>query len=193
MIWSTYDNDTQNAHVDTGITATVRVSKRTVWVSFPRGVTAVRRIEGGSLLHEAERIAERLRVSYHRTPELYENSDWQYVFEYSSGRDESGNGGQTPEHVLVNECDTAPFDTEDVARVLHMAEGDNDGEPWVIVVRLRDGRFGYIKAGCDYTGWDCRAGGTSYVARSLDLIERFACDESDRKRLGIVLDEGASS
>jgi hypothetical protein len=46
------------------------------------------------------------------------------------------------------------FTLADVADVIAAVEGENDGADWVAVVRLRDGRFGYVTAGCDYTGWD---------------------------------------
>lgn len=47
-----------------------------------------------------------------------------------------------------------------VAEVLHAAEGLNDESDWLAVGRWDDGKFFVMSAGCDYTGWDCRAGGT---------------------------------
>jgi hypothetical protein len=40
-----------------------------------------------------------------------------------------------------------------VLRPLYWAEGDNDGPDWIAVVRLKDGDYGAVTAGCDYTGW----------------------------------------
>jgi hypothetical protein len=42
----------------------------------------------------------------------------------------------------------------DVIAVLHMREGDNDGPDWQLCALLSDGRWLWVQAGCDYTGWD---------------------------------------
>jgi hypothetical protein len=41
----------------------------------------------------------------------------------------------------------------DVAAVIALEEGENDGPDWLAVVRLTKGAFLYVHAGCDYTGW----------------------------------------
>jgi hypothetical protein len=46
-----------------------------------------------------------------------------------------------------------PFTRGDVAEILGIANGDNDGPDWVGVFRLNDGRIAAVIAGCDYTGW----------------------------------------
>ncbi len=70
--------------------------------------------------------------------------DWQEVFkaEYATPTAVRGYAGS---------CET--FTREDVAEVLAMDEGENDGAEWVGVFRLTDGRWVAIRAGCDYTGW----------------------------------------
>lgn len=47
-----------------------------------------------------------------------------------------------------------PFTREDVVRVVALHEDPGDEWSGVAVVELRDGRFGYVSGGCDYTGWD---------------------------------------
>jgi len=47
----------------------------------------------------------------------------------------------------------APFYREDVERIILIAEGANDGDPWVGAFKLDDGRYGVVRAWCDYTGW----------------------------------------
>jgi hypothetical protein len=47
----------------------------------------------------------------------------------------------------------APFTIEDVECVIAAVEGENDESSWVGVFRLRDGRYAYVTAWCDYTGW----------------------------------------
>jgi len=48
----------------------------------------------------------------------------------------------------------ASFDEKDVQYVLVSEEGRNDEADWALVVKLKNGKFGVVIAGCDYTGWD---------------------------------------
>ena len=59
---------------------------------------------------------------------------------------------------------------DDVTRVLWEQEGENDGENWAALCLLADGRWGFVEAGCDYTGWDCQAWGESAVAGDLEEL-----------------------
>lgn len=49
------------------------------------------------------------------------------------------------------------FDVASIESVLAVWEGDNDGDDWRWVLRLKDGRFVFLQGGCDYTGWDCQS------------------------------------
>lgn len=82
----------------------------------------------------------------------------------------------------------AEFDREDVAEIIYLIEGENDGDEWCGVFKLNNGKYGTLHAGCDYTGWDCQAGGDSYVADDLRTAILGGLDEYDRKRLGIDTD-----
>lgn len=76
---------------------------------------------------------------------------------------------------------------EAVAEVVAAADGCHDGDNWVGVFKLKDGRFLYVSAGCDYTGWDCRAGGHGDTRPTLDEVVRELCGDDDRARLGLAL------
>lgn len=80
--------------------------------------------------------------------ELRNSYDWQRVFTYAAKCDGTiaPNGAKTPAE------DGFTFD--DLAEVVATVDGENDGVSWIGVFRLRDGRFAYVEAGCDYTGWD---------------------------------------
>jgi hypothetical protein len=52
-----------------------------------------------------------------------------------------------------------------------------------------DGRWFHIEAGCDYTGWDCQAGGAATVAKTKANIIRYGCTDEDRKILNLELPE----
>lgn len=76
---------------------------------------------------------------------------------------------------------------EAVARVIAMVSGEGDGPSWTGLFELSDGRFISVCSWCDYTGWDCQAGGEIFVANNEDSIKRFGLSESERKRLRIEL------
>ena len=48
-------------------------------------------------------------------------------------------------------CD---FNIDEIVSMLARVQGENNEYNWHWVVSLRDGRLGYVSAGCDYTGWD---------------------------------------
>lgn len=66
----------------------------------------------------------------------------------------------------------AKFTFEDVETVIYAKEGENDGEHWELVVQLKNGKFGWLSAWCDYTGWDCQAGGSSGVEETETIAKR---------------------
>jgi hypothetical protein len=76
----------------------------------------------------------------------------------------------------------------DVAEVVASSDGCHDADNWVGVFKLHDGRFLYLSAGCDYTGWDCQAGGAGELRATLAEIVREACGDEDRGRLGLKLE-----
>lgn len=78
--------------------------------------------------------------------------------------------------------DLSPFTREDVAEVAAMREGENDGPEWVIYGRLRDGRWFYLEAGCDY-----QASGSAVIGSSKEEVERFGLTQDARERLGVTL------
>ena len=62
-------------------------------------------------------------------PELEDSYDWPYVIAY------------------------AQFAVIEIEKVLTFVEGENDTADWILVAKLKDGRYGAVIAGCDYTGW----------------------------------------
>jgi hypothetical protein len=87
-----------------------------------------------------------------------------------------------------------PFDMEDIARMIAVSEGENDGESWRWVVQLKDGRYVFIEGWCDYTGWDCQSGASvtfSETAKSACwavLNTFFNYDEAWFKHINILDD-----
>jgi hypothetical protein len=129
---------------------------------------------------------EELHAALHAENDEY---DWQEVFAIAG--DPAG-GSNLPDLQTVPpgaETSHTHFGRSDVALVEWMELGENDGPDWLIGGQLRDGRWFFIAAGCDYTGWDCQSGGRAYVADSRYLIERFGMDDDERRRLGVELAE----
>jgi len=88
-------------------------------------------------------------------PEL-EDSDWRQAFKYAGEWAGAGSDSTSCPRIagsLPDAPDAAPATRADVKRVIAMDEGDNEGPDWVGVFELWDGRFLYVEAGCDYTGW----------------------------------------
>lgn len=79
----------------------------------------------------------------------------------------------------------ATFTMDDVAEIVASDDGYNDGDNWIGLFRLNDGTFGVLRAGCDYTGWDCRSSGDSSIHQTQDDAIQFGLGDEDRSRLGL--------
>lgn len=97
--------------------------------------------------------------------------DWKEAFTY-------GNTIRT-----ATGCPKDGFGIQDVAEVLAASPGENDGPSWMMAGKLKDGRFFFLDAGCDYTGWDCQASGDGQVADTLDNLIRYGMTKDARDRL----------
>lgn len=75
----------------------------------------------------------------------------------------------------------------DVTKVVCVDEGENDGPEWLAVFELSNGKFGFLTAGCDYTGWECQASGEWQEANSLDELITMHMTPDERERLGLEL------
>jgi len=62
----------------------------------------------------------------------------------------------------------AKFTFQDVGEIIIAEEGENDERDWKLIVRLKSGKWGWLSAGCDYSGWDCQAGGDSGIVDTID-------------------------
>lgn len=110
--------------------------------------------------------------------------NWGEVFCFA-GKDSGENtGGATPDPAVPSDkIDCSSFGVDDVLFIMGMDEGENDTSNWLIYGKLKDNRWFYIEAGCDYTGWDCQAGGNSCIAKTRWEMEQFGISEEDLKRM----------
>ncbi len=119
-------------------------------------------------------------------PEEIRGYDWEHAFQCCGPAEEDSSCFNDPcvsaaidkAHVSI-----APFQRVDVAEILAAEEGENDGPNWIGVFRLKDGRYAFLSAGCDYTGWDCRSGGHAIVDDDLDHLIQLGLGADDRARL----------
>lgn len=122
---------------------------------------------------------------YKILPEL-DGYDWREAFGYAGDPEATNVSGYKPEPAAPGmTIDTAPFGRLDVVKLYGISEGENDGPPWLCYGKLRDGRFFFLTAGCDYTGWDCQASGNAVVADTKRNIEKLGLDDEARRRLGV--------
>jgi hypothetical protein len=88
---------------------------------------------------------------------LREDYDWRQVFKYAGWRDPEGyhNPPTNGPEVAYPGCTVSiePFGPDDVAEIIAAEEGENDCSDWICVLKLKDGRYVSLRAGCDYTGW----------------------------------------
>ncbi|MCP4900175.1 MAG: hypothetical protein GY906_24655 [bacterium] len=118
-----------------------------------------------------------------KTHPIFDDCDFQESF--------GPEGADTMHHGLTNfrtanpksTVSLEPFCMHDVEEVYQYAIGENDGAAWLVVGKLSDGRYFFVSASCDYTGWGCRSGGTAYVERDLPTLMILGIDDGEHQRL----------
>jgi hypothetical protein len=85
---------------------------------------------------------------------LLDSYDWQEAFGFCGEPDTYADKIRIEGALPKKEYDLSPFTRENVTDIACYSEGENDGESWQIVGKLKDGRWFFLEAGCDYTGWD---------------------------------------
>lgn len=113
--------------------------------------------------------------------------DWQCAFEYA-GDDSASRAALASPNVSTCIGSTAPASDvlrSEVKRIIWISEGENDGRDWLIVTEQNDGRFAFLCAGCDYTGWDCQASGHCIVSHDLNHLVQYGLTDDARARFGI--------
>lgn len=118
--------------------------------------------------------------------QLIDDYDWAEVFGEGTGGNTTGTIQVIPPGAAV---DSSPVTRADVADIIAAVNGENDESDWVGLFLLRDGRYLVAEGGCDYTGWDCRAGNSLCVAGNLEDAIRLGLTEEQQARLGLLTTE----
>jgi hypothetical protein len=111
--------------------------------------------------------------------------DWENAFQCCGAGEEDASVYNSPSvsRALGDEAAAVdPFQRTDVRMVIATSDGENDGPAWLGLFKLKDGRYAFLSAGCDYTGWDCQSGGSALVSVNLALLARNISPE-ERARL----------
>ena len=77
-----------------------------------------------------------------------------------------------------------PVSRDQIKRVIKSEEGANDGADWIILAETTHGLFLAGRAGCDYTGWDCQAGGSGSLHSTEEAAIRMGLTRGERERFG---------
>jgi len=112
----------------------------------------------------------------HTIEEIKEDYDWKEVLDFAVDNMNTVRG---------QKVELTPFGFDDIKEILHIEDGMNDEEDWIAVFSLKDGRYVYVEAGCDYTGWDCQAGGRSWISKELNSLLLFGLGDKERIRFKI--------
>ena len=79
----------------------------------------------------------------------------------------------------------AGFTRNDVVEIIAIAEGKHDGDDWRLVVRLKNGRYAFLLAGCTDSGCHSPNDGYSTTDETLAWLIRFKLSAVDRQCLGL--------
>ena len=139
-----------------------------------------------------------------------ETIDWNTVCDFADDDDWRAAFGESD---WTSSCEPGPFSRADVAKVVaaFAFSGERIGDSWSTpltrenadmeeycrqiqmhgVFLLHDGRYGYVEAGADTTGWGCRDENRFEVAGSLEaLIPKIGDD--GRSLLGFAGTTGSN-
>ena len=65
-------------------------------------------------------------------------------------------------------------------KVYYYQEGENDSDEWVIVCKNKDDVYIYLRASCDYTGFDCQGGGMISFSKNKNHFWNLGLDHFGR-------------
>lgn len=83
-----------------------------------------------------------------------------------------------------------PHPIQNVTHVYASDPGENDGADWIAIVGWGgpEGAFAVMRAGCDYTGWDCRASGKiEFYATLREAVGKLTLTREEQQRLAADL------
>jgi len=113
--------------------------------------------------------------------------DWEQVFACAGEELKETTAYNEPSisRALGSTVSDKGFARTDIAALHGAEDGENDGANWIAWGQLHDRRWFFVSAGCDYTGWDCRSGGSATVADTRADLILYGMGEDERARFGL--------
>lgn len=114
--------------------------------------------------------------------ELLEDENWAQVF----ADENDGNVNKDVDRAPPNsDVDISPMTRQDVAEIIASVDGQNDGDDWLGVFLLKDGRYLIAKGACDSSGWGCQAWNQLTVCEHMEDVLQFGLTADEKDRLGL--------
>ena len=82
---------------------------------------------------------------------------------------------------------------ENIINFIWCEEGQNDEKPWLLLCQLRNGKYAYYTAYCDYTGFDCQGGMALYIASTPEILVEMAMTDAERDKYYCFLERKKKS
>lgn len=82
------------------------------------------------------------------------------------------------EKETIKDCYTFP---NNIKEYIWGEEGGHDEGEWNLLAKLKNGKYIFFTAWCDYTGFDCQSGIKLYVAKDIVTLVDKAMDKNQRK------------
>jgi hypothetical protein len=128
----------------------------------------------GGLTEGIYKVVNGEKIKVNPLEDLKKDSDWQCAFwEAFYHNYQWGNSDDHP----INS----------VEEILAYSDGENEGPDWIGVFYMGEPylKYAIVAAGCDYTGWDCQAGGAVEFYEDVNhAVSKFALTNDMRERLG---------
>ena len=106
-----------------------------------------------------------------------ENKVWNRNYAYESYLNDEGSWQVrgTPQAGMKSYSTDRDFNID---KVISYTEGENEGEPWVMFGKLKDGSCFHFTASCDYTGFECQGGGVITYSKDWEDLLNNVSDRS---------------
>ena len=119
----------------------------------------------------------------------FDPAEWSMLFPASDESPYWAYGLYDGVYSVVDGSRVADITPDRIAHVkgFEVTEGERAETDVLLLVELTDGSWAACMAGCDTTGWDCRASVMWRWAPSLEAIVENGLDRSARKALGMPL------
>lgn len=116
------------------------------------------------MARQKKAVASQIEYPYSFIPELYNVQD---ILRTIPTEDTQADAGTFPSNIQKH---------------YWIVEGENDGDEWKSLGKLKNGNYFFFTAACDYTGFDCQGWMRLWVSKSFQTILDHAMSKEDRRQ-----------